>query len=181
MLAMASIITVCNGKPQPSKKHAAKVLVAYFSCTGHTERAAQRIAQETGGDLYRITPAQPYTSADLNWQNDRSRSSVEMKNPQSRPALSTAQKANIAAYTIIYIGYPIWWGTHPTIINSFLEAYDFSGKQVIPFVTSGGSSIDKSEASLRQNYKNINWGKGLLINREKQDLSNWINGNTSSK
>ena len=118
---------------------AQKALVAYFSATGTTKRLATRLAQATGADLAEIAPAQPYTAADLNWQNAKSRSSVEMKDPASRPALAARPK--IDQYDVVYIGFPIWWYTAPTIVKTYLEAADFSGKSVALFATSGSSGM----------------------------------------
>lgn len=115
-----------------------KVLVAYFSCSGVTKKLAQTLAGVVKGDLYEITPAQPYTAADLNWQDKNSRSSVEMRDKSSRPAISGSVK-DFAQYDTVFVGFPIWWYVAPTIINTFLESEDFSGKTVIPFATSGGS------------------------------------------
>ena len=116
-----------------------KVLVAYFSCSGVTKKLAQTLAGVVKGDLYEITPAQPYTAADLNWQDKNSRSSVEMRDKASRPAISGSVK-DFAQYDTVFVGFPIWWYVAPTIINTFLESEDFTGKTVIPFATSGGSS-----------------------------------------
>ncbi len=125
-----------------------KTLVAYFSASGTTERVAKELAQVTGADLYEIKPAVPYTKADLNWMDKKSRSSVEMNDKSSRPALAD-QDANIAAYDTILLGFPIWWYVAPTIINSFLESYDFSGKKIVLFATSGGSGFGEAVAGLK--------------------------------
>lgn len=149
------------------------ILVAYFSCTGTTETVARTIAKTTGADLYRITPKLAYTDADLDWHNKESRSSVEMANPKSRPELAD-RNANIEAYDLIVIGYPIWWYTCPTIINSFLEAYNFKGKTIIPFATSGGSSISRSEKELRALYNHdIDWKLGKLLNGNEKQIAEW--------
>lgn len=125
-----------------------KKLVAYFSASGNTARLAKNLAEAAGADLYEIRPAVPYTSADLNWQNKQSRSSVEMSNHSSRPELAD-KNADIAAYDTIYVGFPVWWYIAPTIINSFLESYDFSGKKIILFATSGGSGFGKAVENLK--------------------------------
>jgi len=125
-----------------------KRLVAYFSASGNTARLAKNLAEAAGADLYEIRPAVPYTSADLNWQNKQSRSSVEMSDHSSRPEL-TDKNADIAAYDTIYVGFPVWWYIAPTIINSFLESYDFSGKKIILFATSGGSGFGKAVENLK--------------------------------
>ena len=115
-------------------------LVAYFSAGGNTARLAKQLAEEAGADLYEIRPAVPYTAADLNWQDKQSRSSVEMRDRSSRPAIADTD-AKIAEYDTVYVGFPIWWYIAPTIINTFLERYDFSGKRIILFATSGGSGF----------------------------------------
>jgi flavodoxin len=125
-----------------------KKLVAYFSASGSTARLAKQLAEAAGADLYEIRPAVPYTSADLNWQNKQSRSSVEMSNHSSRPELAD-KNADIAAYDTIYVGFPVWWYIAPTIINSFLESYDYSGKKIILFATSGGSGFGKAVENLK--------------------------------
>lgn len=125
-----------------------KRLVAYFSASGNTARLAKNLAEAADADLYEIRPAVPYTSADLNWQNKQSRSSVEMSNHSSRPELAD-KNADIAAYDTIYVGFPVWWYIAPTIINSFLESYDFSGKKIILFATSGGSGFGKAVENLK--------------------------------
>ena len=125
-----------------------KKLVAYFSASGKTARLAKDLAKAAEADLYEIRPAVPYTSADLNWQNKQSRSSVEMSDHSSRPELAD-KSADIAAYDTIYVGFPVWWYIAPTIINSFLESYDFSGKKIILFATSGGSGFGKAVQNLK--------------------------------
>ena len=130
-----------------------KKLVAYFSASGKTARLANDLAKAAGADLYEICPAVPYTSADLNWQNKQSRSSIEMSDHSSRPALADTN-ADIAAYDTIYIGFPVWWYIAPTIINTFLESYDFSGKKIILFATSGGSGFGKAVQNLQPSAPN---------------------------
>lgn len=144
-----------------------KVLVAYFSCTGNTERMARAIAKATDGTLYRIEPAVPYTKADLDWHNGHSRSSREMRNAKARPALKD-KAAKADTYDVIYLGYPIWWGVCPRAVNTFIEAYRLDGKQVIPFATSGGSDIAGSVDTLRQAYPAISWQPGMLLTSEEQ-------------
>ena len=120
-----------------------KVLVAYFSATGTTAGAAKRLADAVKGDLFEIKPAAPYTASDLDWTDKHSRSTLEMKDPNSRPEVSS-HVDNMDQYDTVFVGFPIWWYVAPTIINTFLEAYDFSGKTVIPFATSGGSGMGKT-------------------------------------
>ena len=139
-----------------------KTLVAYFSASGITARAAKNIANEIGADLYEIRPAEPYTSADLDWMNQRSRSSVEMNDPSSRPAIAEPVK-DMAQYDTILIGFPIWWYVEPRIVDTFLESYDFSGKTMIPFATSGGSGIERAERSLQAHCPSAVWKTGKLL------------------
>ena len=115
-----------------------KTLVAYFSASGVTKAAAEKLSAELSADIYEIEPEVPYTKADLNWMDKNSRSSVEMNDKSSRPAIKDTD-ANVADYDVIYLGFPIWWYIAPTIINTFLEKYDFSGKKIVLFATSGGS------------------------------------------
>ncbi len=151
-----------------------KILVAYFSATGTTARIAEKLANVTGGELYAITPVESYTKADLDWRNKRSRSSVEMNDPQSRPAIK-GQKENIADYDVIFIGYPIWWNLAPRVINTFLESLDLKGKTVIPFATSGSSSISNSAETLRTSYPALHWKEGCLLNQANEEIiRKWI-------
>ena len=149
-----------------------KILVAYFSCTGTTEKIAGAIAQAVNGKLYRITPAVAYTSADLNWNNKASRSSVEMADENSRPALG-GETLNLKDYDVVFLGYPIWWDLCPRPVNTFLEKYDFSGKAVIPFATSGGSSITGSVRQLKALYPQIGWQAGRLCNGSAKQAGDW--------
>ena len=121
----------------------AKALVAYFSASGTTERVAQRLAQATGADLFAIAPEVPYTAADLDWRDKGSRSSREMGDRSCRPAIA-ARVDDMAAYDVVFVGFPIWWYREPSIIDTFMESYDFAGKTVVPFATSGGSGIGDS-------------------------------------
>ena len=152
-----------------------KKLVAYFSASGITESVARNLSQTAGADLYRIQPEVPYTSADLDWMNKKSRSSIEMNDPASRPAI-TAEDLDISSYDVVFLGFPVWWYMAPTIINTFLETYDFSGKTVIPFATSGSSGIENCEKKLQQQYPSINWKSGKLLNGHPgQDvLDSWV-------
>ena len=151
-----------------------KTLVAYFSASGVTKQVATQLAEVAKADLYEIQPEQPYTEDDLNWRDSTSRSSVEMKDKTSRPAIKKSD-ININDYDVIYLGFPIWWYTCPTIINTFMEASDFSGKTLIPFATSGGSTIDKACEDLKATYPNANWKKGRLLNNaSKGELEEWV-------
>ena len=170
---MAFSICACA---QKQEKKQMKVLVAYFSVSGVTKGAAEQLAVVAGADLHEIKPAQPYTDADLDWTDKQSRSSVEMNDKNSRPAI-TNKLANMQDYDVVYVGFPIWWYTCPTIINTFMESYDFKGKTVIPFATSGGSSIKKACEDLKAAYPEVNWKDGKLLNRvSKHDLETWVKG-----
>ena len=140
-----------------------KVLVTYFSASGVTAKTANKLAKEVDGDVFEIEPKEKYTSADLNWMDKKSRSSVEMNDPASRPEIAK-QVENMDMYDTVLVGFPIWWYVEPKIIDTFLDIYDFSGKTVIPFATSGGSGIENVEKNLQKEYPNINWGKGKLLN-----------------
>ena len=140
-----------------------KRLVAYFSASGKTAKVAADLAKAADADIYEIRPAVPYTRADLNWMDKKSRSSVEMRDKGSRPALADTD-ADIAAYDTIFVGFPIWWYVAPTIINSFLEAYDFSGKKIVLFATSGGSGFGKAVAGLQPSAPSAEIVEGSLLN-----------------
>ena len=151
-----------------------KPLVVYFSATGTTAKAARTIAEVTGGTLYEIVPQQAYTSDDLDWNDKQSRSSVEMNNPQARPALKDTNM-DVTAYDVIFIGYPIWWNQAPRIINTFIESHDLKGKTLVPFATSGGSGISNSVKELRKAYPNLEWLDGKLLNRASRNtVQNWV-------
>ncbi len=140
-----------------------KKLVAYFSASGTTAAVAENLAKAAGADLYEIKPAVAYTRADLNWQDKNSRSSVEMRDKSSRPELADTN-ANIADYDTIFVGFPVWWYVAPTIINSFLEAYDFSGKKVVLFATSGGSGFGKAVSGLQPSAPKAEIVEGEILN-----------------
>ena len=151
-----------------------KVLVAYFSATGTTKAVAEKVAKASNGALFEITPKEAYSSADLDWTDKTSRSSVEMKDKSSRPAIKT-RVGNIATYDVVYIGYPIWWYVAPTIINTFIESHDLGGKTIIPFATSGGSPIEPTVDALRKQYPNLNIRDGKLLNRPSDaTIKDWI-------
>ena len=153
-----------------------KTLVAYFSASGETERLARTIAQATGGDLHEIEPAVRYTAADLDWNDKRSRSSIEMNDPSSRPAVAS-RVGNMDAYDIVFVGFPIWWYVAPTIVSTFLEAYDFAGKTVIPFATSGGSGMGRTEDVLKACCApETRWlpGKRLASRASEAEVRAWV-------
>ena len=152
-------------------------LVAYFSASGTTAKAAKTLAKAVGGDLYEIKPAVPYTSADLNWMDKHSRSSVEMNDKRSRPALADTA-APVAGHDVIFLGFPIWWYVAPTIINTFLESYDFTGKTIVLFATSGGSGLGKSAAGLRSSAPGAKILDGRMLNgrQGEENLKAWVSG-----
>ena len=152
-------------------------LVAYFSASGTTAKAAKVLAKAADADLYEIKPAIPYTRADLNWMDKGSRSSVEMSDKHSRPALADTD-APIAGQDVIFLGFPIWWYVAPTIVNTFLESYDFTGKTIILFATSGGSGLGKSAVSLRASVPGARIVDGRLLNGRlnADELKTWVSG-----
>ncbi len=153
-----------------------KTLVAYFSASGTTAHVAKELAQAAGADLYEIKPAVPYTKDDLNWMDKKSRSSVEMNDKSGRPAIADSN-AGISQYDTIFLGFPIWWYVAPTIVNSFLESYDFSGKRIILFATSGGSGFGKTAAGLKGSVAAdtaIVEGKILNGANSVDDLRKWV-------
>ena len=148
-----------------------KILVAYFSASGVTGSAARTLAGALKTDLYEIAPAVPYTDADLDWRNMNSRSSLEMKDKSSRPEI-TDTPVNIADFDTILVGFPIWWYVAPTIVNTFLEKHDFSGKKIILFATSGGSGFGKTVESLKDSAPGASIEEGML-QRGRQDMDAW--------
>lgn len=166
-------LTACaqNHQKQENMKRA---IVVYFSATGTTESVARRLAAVTHADTMAIEPAQPYTSADLDWTNNHSRSTLEMKNPKSRPAIKTPEKS-LDAYDVVFLGYPIWWDLAPTVVNTFIESQHLDGKVVVPFATSGGSGINHSAVQLKKQYPNIKWREGKLLNAPSdEELAQWV-------
>ena len=158
MMAVMLLSIIVN-----AQKKGGKTLVAYFSATGTTARAAKLVAETVDGTLYEIQPAKKYTAADLDWHDKA-----------SRPALYS-KLGSLAEYDTIYIGFPIWWNLAPRIVNTFIESGDFAGKTVIPFATSGSSSISNAEKELQTNYPGINWGKGRLLNgASRETVKQWI-------
>lgn len=155
-ITLLAVLTVfctsaCSQSKPRSNMEKKKVLVVFFSATGNTKQTAQKLARIVEADLCEIVPAQPYTSADLDWNDKRSRSSVEMTNPQSRPAIKSIS-IDIKKYDCIFLGYPIWWDLAPRVVNTFIESNDMTGKTIIPFATSGGSSITGSVSALKKTY-----------------------------
>lgn len=154
-----------------------KTLVAYFSCSGVTEGVAESLAKATGGDLFEIVPEKPYTAADLDWTNKSSRSTVEMNDPSSRPVIRSVV-ADMDGYDVVFIGFPIWWYVAPTIINTFLEAYDFSGKTIVPFCTSGGSGVGRTGEALQALCPDsVSWRPVKLLNNvSTASMRAWVEG-----
>ena len=152
-----------------------RILVAYFSASGITAKAAKTLAAAIDGDLYEIKPAIPYTRADLNWMDKRSRSSIEMQDATSRPALAD-EDTPVAGHDVIFLGFPIWWYEAPRIIQTFLESSDFSGKTVIPFATSGGSGLGKTASILQKSCPaaHVLPGKRMSASADIQELSAWV-------
>ena len=154
---------------------AGKTLVAVFSASGVTKKAGEEIARIAGTDFFEIVPKEIYTKDDLNWMNKQSRSSVEMNDPSARPEIA-GTVSDMDSYNKVIVGFPIWWGVAPRIIETFLESYDFSGKTVIPFCTSGGSGVGRSDEELHKNVKgNVEWKKGTQINRPDETvIKKWL-------
>ena len=151
-----------------------KKLVAYFSASGVTRSVAEKLADEIGADLFEIVPEKPYTNADLDWQNSRSRSSVEMKDRNARPAIAS-KIDDISRYDVIFVGFPIWWYREPSIIDTFMEAYDFSGKTIVPFATSGGSGLGDAPKNMQALAKGskVENGKRFSVVVSGQELRAW--------
>lgn len=154
---------------------AKKILVACFSASGVTKRVGEEIARIAGGDFYEIVPKEIYTSDDLNWMNKQSRSTLEMNDPDSRPKIA-GTVTDMDSYDVVIVGFPIWWGVAPRIIETFLESYDFSGKTIMPFCTSGGSGVGRSDTALHKNVAgDVKWEKGVQINRPNEaEIRKWL-------
>lgn len=152
-------------------------LVAYFSPTGSTAKLAQTLADAVGADIFEIRPETPYKPADLNWMDKRSRSTIEMNDPASRPAIA-AKRDNMADYDVVFVGFPIWWYVAPTIINTFLESYDLSGKTVVTFATSGGSGMGDTLRRLAPSCPGAKLVEGKVFRRSTsaEQLAAWAEG-----
>ncbi len=161
--------------PDTTESSGKDTIVVYFSATGTTKGVAERIATVTDGDLFELLPAEPYSDADLDWHDKNSRTTIEMNDPNVRPAIAN-DTVNLESYTTVYIGYPIWWGDAPRIMSTFVEAHDFDGKTVIPFCTSGGSGIGRSGSSLASQAGSGNWldGKRLDAGISESGIQDWI-------
>ena len=162
-----------NTDNQDAQEH--KILVAYFSATGTTKGVAEHIANGLNADIYEIVPEEPYTDADLDYNDNNSRTTIEMNDPDARPAISGSVE-NMEQYDIVFIGYPIWWGEAPRIVSTFVESYDFSGKTLVPFGTSGGSGMGRTVDELQKLCPNANWKAGKMINgTSDKALADWAN------
>jgi len=177
ILALVAVImmTACaQNKQKETTGMEKKTLVAYFSATGTTAKAAKLLAEVADADLFEIQPEQPYTDADLNWQDKNSRTSVEMADKSSRPAIKNRVE-NMDQYDVVYVGYPIWWYIAPTIINTFVEQYNLEGKTVIPFFTSGGSGAGETMKYLRPSAPKANWKEPKSLNQmDKDGIQKWV-------
>ena len=153
----------------------AKTLVAYFSASGTTARVAKGLAEAAGADLFEIAPEQPYTAADLNWRDKGSRTTAEMNDESCRPAIAD-EVADMGAYDAVFVGFPVWWYVEPRIIDTFLEAYDFTGKTVVPFATSGGSGLGKAPQRMQALAPGAKVLAGELLNGRpsKAELARWV-------
>ena len=152
-----------------------KKLIVYFSTKGNTRMAAEKLGKLTNADIYEIQPSIPYSDDDLNWRNKKSRSSIEMMDEKSRPEINK-ELPNTELYNTIYIGFPIWWGVAPRIINTFIESYNLKGKKLIPFATSGGSGINNSVRELKNTYTDLEWDNGRLLNSANSSaIQDWVN------
>ena len=155
-----------------------KVLIAYFSASGVTAKLAERLAKAVGADLFEIVPEQRYTSADLNWQNKNSRSSVEMNDRNARPAISSKVE-DMGQYDVVFVGFPVWWYREPSIIDTFLDAYDFSGKTIVPFATSGSTGIGQTGERMQEivgSSAKVLEGKRFAASVSVDELKAWIDG-----
>ena len=176
LLAVLTIVaaSACSQNKSQNIMEKKKVLVVYFSATGTTSQVGKQIATIADADICEITPITPYSDADLDWTNKQSRSSVEMIDAKARPEIK-AVAMDVSKYDFVFLGYPIWWDLAPRAVNTFIETTNLAGKTVIPFATSGGSSIGNSVAVLKQSYPNIKWQSGKLLNRaSKQEIEAWV-------
>ncbi len=179
LLLTALLATACNAKPKPQETKPmntnSKTAVVYFSATGTTKRVAQNLAQALGADLHEIKPLAPYTSADLDWTNKSSRSSAEMNDKSFRPALA-ASDFSVKEYDKVFLGFPIWWGTAPRVVQTFLESQDFAGKTIVLFATSGSSGMGSTDKDLKPSVDvstTIKKGKVLNGNPSASELKQW--------
>ena len=170
------LMTACGSSNAAQTTGQSKILVAFFSASGNTAHVAETLSKAIGADLYEIKPKVEYTSADLNWHDENSRSSVEMKNESARPEID-GNISNFNQYETIIVAYPIWWNLEPRIVDTFLESYDFSGKNLVPICTSGGSGIENSAAHLKKICPNATWKNGQKFpsHASADELKTWFN------
>ena len=176
LLAVLGVLaaSACSQNKSQNIMEKKKVLVVYFSATGTTSQVGKQIAKIADADICEISPLTPYSDADLDWTNKQSRSSLEMSDSTARPKIK-AVAVDVSQYDYVFLGYPIWWNLAPRAVNTFIETTNLAGKTVIPFATSGGSSIGNSVAVLKQSYPNIKWQSGKLLNRaSKQEIEAWV-------
>ncbi len=174
VVAVMAFFTSFNTQAEENKMTENKILVAYFSATGTTAGVAEKLASAIGADLFEIKPKQPYTEADLDWRNKQSRSSIEMDNPDARPEIAT-KVTDMNKYDIVFVGFPIWWYREPSIIDTFMESYDFAGKTVVPFATSGGSGMGKSGEIMQKlaPKAKVFAGKRFSSGVSSEELKSW--------
>ena len=174
LLMSVSFLGIHQVKAQENTMKENKILVAYFSATGTTAKVAERLAAATKADLFEIKPEVVYTDADLDWRNKQSRSSVEMADKDARPAIASKLE-NMAQYDVVFVGFPIWWYRQPSIIDTFLESYDFAGKKIVPFATSGGSGMGDSSKIMQALVPSakVVEGKRFSSNVSEEDLKKW--------
>lgn len=174
IIAGLTVLTGFNAHAEENNMTSTKTLVAYFSATGTTAKVAESLAKSIGADLFEIKPEQPYTDADLNWRDANSRSSVEMKDMNARPAIASKVE-DMAKYEVVFVGFPIWWYREPSIIDTFLESYDFGGKTIVPFATSGSSGMGKSGEIMQKLVPNakVLEGKRFPANVSADELQSW--------
>lgn len=174
IISESESVTVSESEEESSST-GDETLVVYFSATGTTKGVAERIASVTNADLYEIIPAEPYSSDDLDWNDNNSRTSIEMNDLNTRPEIAS-EMITLDSYSTIYIGYPIWWGDAPRIMSTFVESYDFSDKTVIPFCTSGGSGIGRSGNNLKELANSGNWFSGDRLDADvsESEIQEWI-------
>lgn len=169
-----SVLTISNAKAEENNMTGKKVLVAYFSATGTTAGVAEKLAKATGADLFEIKPVEPYTDADLDWRDKQSRSSLEMADMRSRPAIASKVE-DMSRYDLVFVGFPIWWYREPSIVDTFMESYDFSGKTIVPFATSGSSGMGKSGEIMQALVPRAKVfdGKRFPANVSEEELKIW--------
>ncbi len=176
--AAACTLMACGKKAStetavPNQAAASKVLVAYFSASGTTKAAAEKVANATGAEIFEIKPTEAYSAADLDWTDNTSRCCRENDNPKSRPAFEKS-KESLDGYDLIFLGFPNWWNGAPRIINTFMDTYQLKGKRVVMFMTSGGSGIENAERVFKKAYPDVKWEAGKLLNdMSEKEIGDW--------